>query len=195
VEKIRKIFFTWFVLFSFFLPLATFADEGYKLSPGDVIILTVFAGGKEQNNSTLTVSREGMASVPFLGDVPASDLSLSDFSKKIKEALAQDYFVDPVVNVTVKEYRGKQALSKVYVLGRVKDPKAYDYQEGLTALNACALAGGFDPFAAPNRATITRKKAEKEEIIKINLEKIRDGKEPDPLLLPGDRIYVPESRL
>lgn len=195
MEKIRKNFITWFALFSFFLPIATFADEGYKLSPGDVIVLTVFAGGKEQNNSTLTVSREGMASVPFLGDVPASDLSLSDFSKKIKEALAQDYFVDPVVNVTVKEYRGKQALSKIYVLGRVKDPKAYDYQEGLTALNACALAGGFDPFAAPNRSTITRKKDGKEQVMKINLEKVRDGNEPDPLLLPGDRIYVPESRL
>lgn len=195
MEKIKKVFFTWFALFSFFLPTAAFADEGYKLSPGDVIALAVFAGGKEQNNSTLTVSKEGMVSVPFLGDVPASGLSLSDFSKKIRESLAQDYFVDPVVNITVKEYRGKQALSKIYVLGRVKDPKAYDYQEGLTALNACALAGGFDPFAAPNRATVTRKKEGKEEVIKINLEKVRDGNASDPLLLPGDRIYIPESRL
>ncbi len=170
-------------------------DEVYKIGPGDVLILNIFAGGKEQNKSTLTVSREGIVSVPFLGDVPASNLSLSDFSKKVREALAQDYFVDPVVNVTVKEYREKQALSKIYVLGRVKEPKAYDYQEGLTALNACALAGGFDPFAAPNRATITRKKDGKEQVMKINLEKIRDGKESDPLLLPGDRIYVPESRL
>ena len=191
---IRFLLFS-FLLCFFQLPSPASAEEGYQLAPGDIISLTIFAGGKEQANTEVTVSEQGIVSVPFLGDIQAENATLAEVAKKIKEELARDYFVNPIVNVGVKEYRSKKAHSKVYVLGRVKNPTAYDYQEGLTALNACILAGGFDPFAAPKRATITRQTGGKEEVIKINLEKVRDGKEPDPLLKPGDRIFIPETRL
>lgn len=277
----------------FFPPTCAFCEEQYQLGPGDVVALTVFAGGKVQNQATLNVSSNGMVAAPFVGDIKASGLTTAQFAQSLRELLARDYFVDPVVNVTVQEYHSKKAyvlgevkkpglyeikgettllsliseagginsrdagnyafllrnqaenvkdhpieelvgkeggeridlkkllggdlavnttinhsdlvyippkdresisLSKVYVMGRVKNPKAYDFQEGLSALNACILAGGFDPFAAPNRATITRRKDGKEEIIKVNLERVRDGKEPDVMLVPGDRINIPESR-
>jgi polysaccharide export outer membrane protein len=291
--KLLILIFLFLIINNLFLPSPLISKEDYQLGPGDVIILTIFAGGKVQNESILTVSSQGLVSTPFLGEVRAEELTIDELSQKIREDLARDYFVNPVVNISIKDYRSKKAyilgevkkpglyeikgemtllsliseagginsdkaanyafllrnqaekvkdcpieqlvgkgkgeridlkkllsgdldanlkirnsdlvyipskegesisLSKVYVLGRVKNPKAYDFQEGLTALNACILAGGFDPFAAPNRATITRKKEGKKEIIKVNLEKVRDGKEPDVLLKPGDRIYIPESR-
>lgn len=93
----------------------------------------------------------------------------------------------------------KQALdlseSKIYLEGEVKNPGAYDYQPGLTALNACIMAGGFNTFAAPNRAQIIRKINDKLEIIKINLERVKEGKSRDVSLQPGDRIHVPETWL
>jgi polysaccharide biosynthesis/export protein len=93
----------------------------------------------------------------------------------------------------------KQALdlseSKVYLEGEVKNPGAYDYQPGLTALNACIMAGGFNTFAAPNRTQIIRKVNEKMEIIKINLNHVKEGKIRDVSLKPGDRIHVPETWL
>jgi polysaccharide biosynthesis/export protein len=93
----------------------------------------------------------------------------------------------------------KQALdpseSKVYLEGEVKNPGAYDYQPGLTALNACIMAGGFNTFAAPNRTQIIRKMNEKMEIIKINLNHVKEGKIRDVSLKPGDRIHVPETWL
>ena len=85
--------------------------------------------------------------------------------------------------------------SKIYVEGEVRSPGVYQYQEGLTALNACILAGGFDKYAAPNRARIVRRQGNKQIIIKVDLNKVKDGKAPDVPLRPGDRIHIPETWL
>ncbi len=87
------------------------------------------------------------------------------------------------------------AQSKIYVMGHVNKPGIYEFQDGITALNACLLAGGFARFAAPNRATVTRFENGKKTIIKIDLSDVRKGKEDDIILEPGDRVYVPKSWL
>ena len=59
------------------------------------------------------------------------------------------------------------------------------------------MAGGFAKYAAPNRTRIIRKSenGKEEEIIKIDLEKVKVGKISDVPLQPGDRIHVPETWL
>jgi polysaccharide export outer membrane protein len=87
------------------------------------------------------------------------------------------------------------AESKIYVEGEVKNPGVYTYQEGLTALNACIMAGGFSKFAAPNRTRIIRQKGDKQIIIKIDLNDVKKGKIADAEIKPGDRIHIPETWL
>jgi polysaccharide export outer membrane protein len=82
-------------------------------------------------------------------------------------------------------------LYKIAVLGKVEHPGVYDYQEGLTALDAVTLAGGFAKYSAPNRTVITRR--DSSDKVSINLDKVQKGKIKDIVLKPGDRIYVPES--
>jgi len=88
-----------------------------------------------------------------------------------------------------------QTQSKVYVEGKVKKPGVFDYQPGMTALAACIIAGGFDKFSAPNRTKIIRQTEAGIETIDINLDKVQTGKLPDLVLMPGDRIHIPESWL
>jgi polysaccharide export outer membrane protein len=85
--------------------------------------------------------------------------------------------------------------SKIYIEGEVKKPGIYDHHLGLTAMNACIMAGGFGQFAAPNRTQIIRQNGDEVEIIKINLNRVKDGKTPDIELKAGDRIHVPETWL
>ena len=87
--------------------------------------------------------------------------------------------------VSVKEYAGK-----VYVLGEVQRPGVYSVRDGLTALNACILAGGFSDYAALNRVRVIRQN----NVYKMNLGKVRQGKSPDMVLRPGDRIEIPHRR-
>lgn len=265
----------------------------YRIGPSDVISLTVFAGGEKQYDSDLTVSSRGTINAPFIGEVKAAGMSTSDLERKIREPLARDYFVNPDVNISVREFRslhyyisgavkkpglyetrseytlmeliakaegvvsergniayvmreaadqvmaGRKAeelaatieplrvdlkrlldqgdmtaniqlqpgdlvyiplekaldvaQTKIYVEGEVKKPGHYDWQPGMTAMNACILAGGFDRFAAPNRARIIRQREGEVITIDINLKDVRQGKIPDPPLEPGDRIYIPET--
>ncbi len=86
-----------------------------------------------------------------------------------------------------------QAQSKVYVQGQVKEPGMFEFQPGMTAMSACILAGGFSKYAAPGRTLIVRLNGDTPQTIKINLDKVADGKITDIPLMPGDRIKVPQS--
>ena len=82
---------------------------------------------------------------------------------------------------------------RVYITGKVKNPGAYEYQNGLTALNLCIVAGGFDEASAPNMATLCRNMQGEQKIYKIDLNKVMKGKSVDLSLMPGDRFNIPES--
>jgi len=297
--KIIKTAFIIPFLFQVFLHLSpdisVAQSKAYRIGPRDILTLTIYAGGEEQQEVDFTVSARGMINAPFIGPVKAEGLTIPQLEDLITEPLARDYFVNPEVNISIKEYhslryyisgavkepglyemtsiaslmeliakaggvlpergnvayilresteqiaegqeienllshkdpikvdlkglldKGDMSLnlilqsgdvvyiplekaldlaeSKIYVEGEVKKPGIYDYQPGLTALNACIMAGGFGKFAAPNRTRIIRKQGDKKETIKINLNDVKEGKIPDIELKPGDRIHVPETWL
>lgn len=72
-----------------------------------------------------------------------------------------------------------------YVTGEVKNPGAYNFEQGSTVLKAVTLAGGFTDRASDGRIRIIRKKGGEEETIK--------GVRMDDAVYPDDVIVVPES--
>lgn len=268
-------------------------EEGYRIGARDVLALTIYAGGEEQQSVQLTVSPQGTINVPFIGPVKAAGLTVSQLREQIVAPLAQDYFVDPEVNLYIKEYQSLQyyitgavttpglyttdsrqtlltliakaggvmkdrgnvayimrdstqklregetpeelisknksqkadldrlldkgdmgqnvplhsgdvvyiplkrdldvAQSSIYMEGEINRPGIYPYQQGLTALNACLMAGGFKTYAAPSRTRIIREVGNRKEVIRIDLNDVKAGKIADIPLKPGDLINVPES--
>ena len=52
------------------LAVTAFAqEEPYIIGPGDVLSVTIFAGGKTQEAQHLTVSSKGTINFPYLGQV------------------------------------------------------------------------------------------------------------------------------
>ena len=184
-----------FYLFLFLiLPAQTWGqDKAHLIGSQDVLTLSIYAGGELQREVDLTVSDENMVNIPFIGQVKAEKLTISELEVRITEALKRDYFVNPQVHIHIKGYHSFR--NSISVEGEVKKPGVYDYQRGITALNACIMAGGFDKFAAPNRARIIRKEDDKQVVIKINLNDVKEGKIPDIELKPGDLILIPETWL
>jgi len=83
-----------------------------------------------------------------------------------------------------------------YVIGQVKEPGKYPYQEkDITLVEAISTAGGFTPIAARNRTRIIRMEGDVEKIIEIKVDAItKAGKKlHDISIHPGDVIVVPES--
>jgi protein involved in polysaccharide export with SLBB domain len=164
-------------------------SPSYKIGPGDVLQVTIYAGGEEQENFSAAVSSHGTITTPLLGELSVAGKLPTEVAQLLTTRLSQGYYVKPQAIVSVKEYAGK-----VYITGEVRRPGAYDIRDGLSVLNACILAGGFSDYAAPNRVKLTRLSKGRTEVITIDLRKVQKGQKPDMPLLPGDLIEVPHRR-
>ena len=118
----------------------------YHLGAGDQVKVTVF--GEPDLGGTFTVSGEGKVSVPLIGDVQAMGLSAPELQVALQGAYQQGYLKDPKVNVEVLKFR------PFYILGEVKTPGEYPYDNGMTVVKAVALAQGFTYRADQKRVFI-----------------------------------------
>ncbi len=159
----------------------------YQVGSGDVLEIAFYAGGEKQEEFTGTVSTAGTITSPLLGEVKVAGMTTYEVAKSMTAMLAKDFFVNPQVLVSVKDYGGQ-----VFVMGAVIKPGAYAYQEGLTALRACLLAGGFTPYASLRRVKISRVVDGKSRTTIYDLDKVSKGQGEDPILVKGDRLEVPK---
>ena len=88
-----------------------------------------------------------------------------------------------------------QLNKSVYVLGGVNLPKAIEYRDGMTVMEAILESGGFTKFASQNDTQIRRKDAGGEVTIPVKAKEIiQDGNMKQNIKLkPGDYIIVKES--
>jgi protein involved in polysaccharide export with SLBB domain len=152
------------------------APEGaYRLGTGDKVRVTVY------NEPTLSgefdVNDQGVVSLGLIGPVAIGGKTLSEAQGLITEKYAKDYLVNPRVNIEVLNYR------PFFILGEVKNPGSYPYVNGMTVVNAVALAGGYTPRANKDRIYVKRASDSKA------------GEQPareDSVILPGDIVRVAE---
>jgi protein involved in polysaccharide export with SLBB domain len=156
------------------------------VDPGDVLQIEVYAGGEKQHDFSVTVSPEHTIMCPLIGSLEIDSTGTTGIGEKLRTIFARDYYVDPQVLVSVKEHG-----AKIYVLGEVKHPGIYPLRDGPTLLSACALAGGFTDFAAPQHVKITRSEDGKLRFINVDFTKAKHGKTDDVRLRDGDRLEVP----
>ena len=111
------------------------ADGPYLLDTGDK--LRIFIYGHPNLSRLYTVDHQGMVSVPLIGDVPARGRTSRGLGRAIAARLGAQYVKEPQVTVDIAQNR------PFFILGEVKNPGSYPYVDGMAALNAVALAGGF----------------------------------------------------
>jgi polysaccharide export outer membrane protein len=86
-------------------------------------------------------------------------------------------------------------LDRVYIIGQVGKPGAVNLpsQEVLTVSKAVSLAGGFAQFAKQSDVQVMRA-GKRVLVVDVRAILTGDTKGEDPVLQPGDTVYVPESR-
>ena len=186
----RKILFLSVVILS----LAFFAGRGiceeYRIETGDLLLITVY----DQDDLTTKVRvTKGEISFPLIGNVRAEGVTVAELAKTIEEMLQKDYLVNPKVNVVIEEYLPR----KIFILGAVERPGAYELpaNKPTTAIEAIAMAGGFNKVADQNGTKVIRKENGKETSIKVRAGDItqKGQKDKDVTVLPNDVVFVPES--
>lgn len=117
-----------------------------------------------------------------------------------KEALALPTGTDALAQARDIELRPRDLvvvpqLDRVYIIGRVGRPGAVNLpsDQALTVSKAVSLAGGFLKFARRGEVQLIRSG---EPVQTIDVQAILTGNASvaDPVLTPGDTVFVPESR-
>jgi len=162
----------------------------YRINAFDVLEISIYQ--EPDLNKVVRVSQDGYISFPLVGKVKVAGLDVLKAEEKLAGLLEKDYLVNPSVTIFVKEYCAK----KVFVLGEVKNPGAYEISEnkGLTVLESIALAGGFSTAASINNTRIIRVENGLKKYIEVRINEItKNGdKTRDVLLEPDDIVLVPE---
>lgn len=123
--------------------------SGYRLGPQDQVKVTVYR--QEELSGQFALDGEGELALPLLGEIQAAGLSSRQLENAIEQRLASGGFlVDPQVGVQLLTYR------PFYILGEVAKPGSYEYRDGMTVINAVALAGGYSYRADTDDVRIER---------------------------------------
>jgi len=159
-------------------PVVTNSD---LIAPQDTLNVNVFKVADLSANG-LKVESTGKISLPLIGSVQVSGLTIAQAEQKITKRLTK-YMQDPKVSVT----RTDKAVSKrVTVEGEVKTPGVFPIKGNLSFLQAIAMAQGLTPLADERNVLFYRDGRQHP----VNLGLVRTGQIPDPILRGDDRIVV-----
>ena len=172
--------------------IAISAPSGYVLGPNDQIAVEVF--GEEDLRTNGRLNAEGNLSLPLLGSVRLSGLTLTQAASRLTELYGRDYLVNPKVNVMLVGY----AKRRFTVLGQVNRPGSYEMPEGspggVDLLEAIAMAGGYTRIAAPERVTVRRQSGSAgDQVIKVDAKRLARQGGGNFVVQPGDTVTVAES--
>jgi polysaccharide export outer membrane protein len=151
------------------------ADPGYRLATGDRVRITVY--GHEDLSGEFQVDGVGRLSLPLIREVNAAGLTVRELEEVIIDRLQPDYLKQPRVSAMVLDYR------PFYIMGEVQAPGSYPYVNGMTVMNAVALAGGFTYRAKKGKVRVLRGSGAAQRRLDLPL---------DAPVQPGDVIEVRE---
>jgi len=117
------------------IPMDLPAGPDYVVGPGDGLAVDLWGGVSQRFYRT--VDREGRISLPEVGPVLVSGKSLADVQQSVQRVL-RTQFREISADVTLARLR----TIRIYEVGEVERPGAYDISSLSTPLNALFSAGG-----------------------------------------------------
>ena len=181
------------------LSTAAAAQTNYTIGNQDVLTITVY--DQAELSGKFTVDPDGTLTFPLLGRVKAGGLTLRGLEEDLEKRLADGYLRNPQVSVSMDAYRSQ----RIFVIGEVRTPGAYQLAGDLSIIAAIAGAGSTTPLAA-DEVMIVRPKAGQTDgpvlptdsdstVIRVNLREIQEGAlSKNVQLRDGDTLVVPKAR-
>jgi polysaccharide biosynthesis/export protein len=166
-------------------------DWRYTIHPSDTLQLG-FALSPEFNQA-VTVQPDGYISLLEVGDIPAAGRTLPELVEAIKTAYSKILY-EPVISVTPTDFE------KPYIVvgGQVGKPGKFDWRGDVTVTQAIAVAGGFTDASKHSQVLLFRRASDQWTQARIiNVKKMLSSRnlEEDPVLQPGDMLFVPKNTL
>lgn len=179
------------------------ADTGYTVGPSDELSITVY--DNPDLSGSFTVSSNGVIVYPLLGQVSVSGLSVDQIEKILTQKLEKDYLHDPIVSVTIMQYRSKH----VKILGASTKPAVFYLDKPMRILDLLTqakdipiitgnvLRGQKIRILRPESVEPDDPKNDQVRTIHVDLYEllIEGKKEANIPLQNGDIIYLPQNKM
>ncbi len=157
--------------------------EQYRLGPEDVITVTV--ARHTEFSGDFLVPDDGTVSLPVVGPVNVTGTTLDELSECIKNGL-RERLREPEVNVTLKV----PGMRRIYVIGTVGNPGAYDLKPGWRVTEAIAAGGGLSKGMEASDCTVTVLHPSGEKVSALLSDVISGVSEANIFLQSGDVVTV-----
>ncbi len=159
----------------------------YVIGPSDVLSISIL--NQDAMNRTVTVRPDGMISFPLIEEVSAAGLTPEQLEEVIAVELSE--YIEPIpgeLTVVVDEVHSYT----VSVLGEVRNPGRFEFQNQATVLDALAEAGGLTEFASSDDIVILRNEAGGMRRIRFDYKEVmEDPSNAELSIYPGDTVMVP----
>jgi polysaccharide biosynthesis/export protein len=166
-------------------------DTRYHLCSGDSFDVSFELS--PEFNQTVTVQPDGYVTLKGVGDMRVQDQTVPQLTETLRAAYAK-ILNDPQIAVVLKDFQKPFFIAD----GQVTHPGKYEMRGNVTLAEAVAVAGGFTESAKHSQVRLYRRVDDQWMFAKVfdlkAMEKKGDLHE-DPLLHPGDMLYVPKNSL
>jgi protein involved in polysaccharide export with SLBB domain len=165
------------------LPMDLPVGPEYVLGVGDSLVVNMWGG--HSDHLRLIIDRQGQIALPEAGTITIDGLTIAQAQSAIQKALSTQ-FQGEHVEISL----GRLRSVRVYVVGDVQRPGAYDVSSLSTPLSALYAAGGP---TSRGSLRILRQYRGKQLVREIDLYDflLRGVRSNTDRLLPGDTIMVP----
>jgi protein involved in polysaccharide export with SLBB domain len=126
------------------------------------------------------IKEDGTITLPDIGKMQAAGKTAGELQNEIYAGYVPKFYTHLTVTVSTGD-------RVYYVRGEVKGAGRQLYVGETTVSRAIASAGDFTDFANHNNILLIRSSGQH---IKVNVDKVMEGKEVDPPVYPGDQIEV-----
>ena len=167
-------------------------DPRYRLQPSDT--LEIHYRYSPEFDQTVVIQPDGFVALQLAGDLKLQGLTLDQAKAAILEKASQR-LKDPEITLVLKDFE------KPYftVGGEVAKPGRYEMRGPVTALEAIAMAGGFNNASAKHSQVILFRKVgpdlAKTEILNLKAAINTSTKEPLVDIRSGDMLFVPQNQI
>jgi protein involved in polysaccharide export with SLBB domain len=163
--------------------------EAYRLLVFDELSLTVL--GSPELSGTVRVLPDGTITVPGVGPLYVLGMTLPEVTAAVEREVGK-FVRYPDLSVAVSNFGER----RVFVMGEVNVPGDQQFHNGLSALGAIAMAGGFNNGAKRSSVMILRRVGPENAIaFRVDLSEPLNGKNlgQDIPVKPFDIVYVPKT--
>ena len=161
-------------------------NESYVLGAGDIIEITIVGGVEPPMR--VEVQADGTIQMAMIGTVQAGGKTLLQLRDAIGQALIRGgFYARPAVNISIVTYASRY----VVVLGQVNQPGTVPIDRPYRVSDVLARVGGVKDA---NVNLLKLRRAAGDELTLDVSAIATGGPKEDPMVAPGDKIFVPEAQ-